>query len=466
LATKRDAGRSALRDAKHDPRYALAVRGLLFCLALVSAGCSEQLFEPGKGVLVSGQEPDVWSVEPRPTLARVETEKANGDRTTLLERAAPVSEFSFGQGSSTRFVLTGIDDAGTARVRARTVPLSPAGLAGVKIQVFASRTDAFARPPGNLVTALGDEPPFGFVGGRYLLAAGPDGQLDGYDFGVWLPVAAPPPIDCPSPPCTIRSLAVVSTSLALVVGDDWAISLDVDTGQSFQLDRPTGLAAWADVAGGQTVIASDGSSYVVGATRSDPPTRAVLRVAPDGKLSALSLIAARHGAAAAWLDGRGLVVVGGDDQAAGAELVGDAASAALPFPPDPTTGAALVASAEGNVVRAGGRDASGAFAETAVFPMGCGTDCKLELSGTNAELDGARAFRAPSDVDPDAILVIGSDDQGETAAKLLAATVTPVPLREPRTGASAFLAPTGHIAVVGGTLLDGSPATSLELFIR
>ncbi len=234
-----------------------------------------------------------------------------------------------------RFVVTGSDDSGI-RARARTLPLTPGGLAEVKLPVFISRTDEFARPPGNLSTDPGTRPPFAFVGGRYLLlaggSAGDHAQLDGYDFGAWLPVQAPPPLGCPSPPCKVRSIAVVKATLSLVIGDDWALSLDVDSGQSFSIDCPSGLPSWADVAGGATVIATDGSAYVVGATRrrsAHPLGRASRhrRQAHRSQLGGRADVAAAPGWPAV-----ALIVLGGDDEAAGAERLPEAANRSMRWP--------------------------------------------------------------------------------------------------------------------------------------
>ena len=101
----------------------------------------------------------------------------------------------------------------------------------------------------------------------------------------------------------------------------------------------------AESNGGRSIVASDGSVYVVGATRGDPPTAAVVHVAADGVLTSATLSAARRGAAAAWVEGRGLVVVAGNASAAGVELLADGAKAFVPlaFTADATVGAAVVA---------------------------------------------------------------------------------------------------------------------------
>jgi len=446
------------------------VRRWLPLLLLSTVGCSEDLLDPGRARLEPGHEPDPWTESPAPTRGRVEKELADGSRSVIVDGPAPVREFSLGEGGVGRFVVSGDDADGVTRVRARSLPVSPAGLASSILPLFVSRTGTFARPPGELVTDQGERPPAAVVAGRYVVfAGGASGDrvaLDGYDLGAWSPLQPPPSMGCPTAPCEITSLAVVSGTLSLAIGSDWAIWFDLDAGTSGDVARPDGLASWADVAGGSTVLTPSGEAYVVGATRMDAPSQAVVRIDADGVLSYVALVTPRRGAAATWVTGRGLVVVGGaGGSAAGAELMADGANAftVLPYPSDETTGSALVARDGSRVLRVGGRDAASSPAPSVELDLGCGTGCQPTPAGADVALDRAAAFS----VAEGHVLVVGDDADGNTSAALLDGTsATPVPLRDPRKGATALALPTGHVGVVGGIGGDGAGVGSVELYIE
>jgi hypothetical protein len=67
----------------------------------------------------------------------------------------------------------------------------------------------------------------------------------------------------------------------------------------------------------------------------------------------------------------------------------------------------------------------------------------------------------------DAVLAIGDDEDGETLAFRVSfneGTVTSLPLRDPRRGATAVAAPNGTLAILGGEKTVGGAATSVELY--
>jgi hypothetical protein len=373
----------------------------------------------------------------------------------------PLAEFSLGTGKVAHFVVSGLDASDAVKVRGRSLMISPAGFAGSSLDLFVSRAGSFARPPGELATAPGEHAPSTVLGGRFLLLGGPGGRIDGYDFGVWRPVQAPPPLDCAKPPCDIRSLAVIADTVALAIGDEFALWFDPVHGGTADATKPAGLASWADVAGGETILGSDGSAFVVGATRPSGATSAVLHVLEDGTLELLSTSSPRAGAAATWVDGRGLCVVGGgDDQAAGAELMAEGAKAFTPlaYAADPVVGAGAIALDASTVLRIGGKDSAGKAAPTVELSLGCGAGCQPKGAGDPFDATRVHAFFSRSG----AILVVGDGADGQTvAARFEDGKLTSVPLREPRTGAAALALPTGHVAIAGG-----SAATTLELFIE
>src|SRR6185369_11140273 len=103
------------------------------------------------------------------------------------------------------------------------------------------------------------------------------------------------------------SLATYGT-IALSIDENGATTFDLSDGSTADQAPPAG-GAWSDVAGGATVYSSDGTSYIVGATRTahGGPTARVLRIGADGALSFASLITPRAGACATVVEGRGLV---------------------------------------------------------------------------------------------------------------------------------------------------------------
>lgn len=416
--------------------------------------------------LTSGHEPDPWSASPAPVRALVQKESAAGELRELASPTPPVTGFSLGRGGAGRFVVTGFDAADVPRVRARSLLLEPAGFAGGSLPLFVSRTGSFARPPGELPSELGTAPVATVVAARHLLLARGSAAglaLDGYDLAAWQPVEPPPALDCGAASCEPRSLGVVQGSLVLAVGDGWGFWFDPIVGDSGKVDPPDGLSSFAEVAGGAAVPAPDGSVFIVGGTRAGAPSASVLVIAADGALSHLALASPRKGAAATWVEGRGLVVVGGGDaSAAGAELLADGAKAftPLPQPPDPTEGAAIVALDSSRLLRLGGR-LSGGPAPSVELSLGCAASCQPKPAGDALALSPAWAFPRASGV-----LVVGSDEAGETRVlRFEGGKAAGVELREPRSGATPALLPTGHVGLAGGVLAGGGAARTLELYV-
>ncbi len=121
------------------------------------------------------------------------------------------------------------------------------------------------------------------------------------------------------------------------------------------LTPPTGLT-FADVAGGRAIDGGSGSTYIVGATRATNATAAVLVVDSTGLLSARTLALARAGAAAEFVTGHGVVVVGGASGTPGVEVIPDDGTAEVtpPYAADTTTGASIIPAASDQAILAGG----------------------------------------------------------------------------------------------------------------
>jgi hypothetical protein len=228
----------------------------------------------------------------------------------------------------------------------------------------------------------------------------------------------------------------------LVIGDDWAIWVDLEAKTSGDAPAQEGLS-WGELAAARVIETDVGVTYVVGPTQLQASSDAVLRLAEDGSLTLLRTTTPRVGAAATWVPERGLVVAGGSDSGAGAELLAEGSDAfvPLPFPADPTEGAALVDAGEGRVLRLG------AGVATVSLTLGCGSGCAPEPAGDGLALERPYAFR----VADGSVLAVGGNGSGETRAmRLQDGVVTEISLREPRSGAVALALPTGHVAVVGG----------------
>jgi hypothetical protein len=207
----------------------------------------------------------------------------------------------------------------------------------------------------------------------------------------------------------------------------------------------------ASLAGGATVVADDGTAFIVGGTRMDgDPTAAVLRVSPQGDLTSASLTAPRLGASAAWVAGVGLVVAGGNATAtvAGVETLAATGTlaVALPYPADATTGAGMGRLDASHVVLGGGTPAT----DTRVVNLTCGAACNAAPWAESAPampLVRAQIFAT----DASNALLVGEDANGATHAFHVGWSMAQEStLRVPRNHARAVLLPTGAIAVVGG----------------
>jgi hypothetical protein len=456
----------------------------VLCGVAALLGCDEvEPYPAGELVLTEGQETDTWTSEPVPVRAKVDRILEDGTRKQHARLPVPPERFSLGTDGVAIFELTGFDADEQRRVWGRSYPLDTPTLLGWELPLFVSRTGTFSRPPGNLEYSHGQFPPVALLGDRLVLVAGSPAEgmvyAEAYDLAFWNVYVAPE-LRCPSENelCEIRNLAVVDHAIIVALGDGWLRSyllrpsedspLGVDV-EFYDAALPDGLNEFSDVAGGQVVSAPDGDVYVVGATRPGSPSSAVLRLLPGEEdtprvgLRVLRLGAGRATAAAAWVDEYGLVVVGGSADAPGIEVLaeGQTESAALPFPPDPTSGAAITKLGGSWLVRMGGTDENEQPAQTVALDLGCSEDCTAQPLAPPVELVSVEAFSL-GDQD---VLAIGLDPDGTTrAVRIRGEQTEEVALREARRGASALRVSTGHVALVGGLRDDDTSLRSFELF--
>lgn len=448
--------------------------------------CSAEPLPAGHYRITTGQESDIYTLSPAPVTFTVSKQSSTDDNATWVTVSnsnAPVQTIEVETTGSNWYTLQGTDAAGTRRVQANSFAISGVGMAGYEYPLFIGRTDIFSRPPGSLVTAQGDHPPVGIVWGRYLWALGGASvstvQTDSYDLIEWGEAAAGATgslstLTCPQQPCRVESLALYSAynsstsnydQYALAIGGTWALGIDIYNATSVTVNPPTGLSSWADIAGGRIVTNSSGASFVVAATRSGTESAAVLEVATDSKLYARALGAKRQGAATAYVNSYGLVVLGGSATAAGAELLAPNTTsfASLPYPPDETQGAALLRTSQtsGVLWRIGGRKLDGTPAPSVAYDLACVQNCQpTPLAGFDVDVPSTQGFGYG-----DYRIVVGEKDDGTMVAwRITDAGLVEIPQRLPRRSATAFQLPNGFVALVGGTLVsDGSPATTLEL---
>jgi len=331
--------------------------------ALALAGCSEAPVERTLQI-VTGHESDAFSKDPAVTAIHIEAKSVNG--TTFSADTTPGGSFDLGdvpEDEPLVVEVSGTSADGSVVVRGRSLTgILPGGFASPNIPVFVQRIGTWARPPGELERAHVDAP-VAVIGEQYLMssggsgAAGANGAADAklsdfYDLLTWNGGAATDAM-----PHVARSIVGRPNGM-LLIGEDGATFVDT-TGTDYEVSWPAPTGSFADIAGGRVVESPDGSSYVVGPTRTSTPSQTVLVVGSDFALSVLKTTVARKGAASAWAPSVGLVVVAGNASGSGLEVLseGGSAFAARDFAADATEGAAAVVVDEGTMALVGGIDA-------------------------------------------------------------------------------------------------------------
>jgi hypothetical protein len=451
------------------------VRPRLLFASLALAACSHDA-TPISINVTTGQETDAFTADPAVAQVTVHVTSLDGSVDVTSDPTPPGGTFDLGEVTSDQQVsveVTGV--TADNKTVLKGFSLSGILLSSVNdiVPVFAQRVNQWARPPGGLSQT--------HVGGcaavmaeRYLLLTGgataskdvstaTPGSVDAYDL-LTLGGATLTPL--PVAPTTMVS---TGTSVLLIGATDSAW-VDFQEGTSAAPDLPAGLAAFGDLAGGRLIPGSidSGRVFVVGATRVDRPTKAVLAVDLDGTLTAFPLTIPRQGAAAVFIEKVGLVVAGGSAEAPGVELLADGGTGfvGLDFPADPVQGAGAATSGASGVALIGGNNGLGA-APTRILNPGCVSSCAVEErdgAALPATLGNVAAFTIPGG---QAIVVGDEIGGGLTRTFLVDFTSAPIelPLREPRQGATVIPAPNGTLALLGGQHPDGSPAVSVELFL-
>ncbi len=432
-------------------------------LALTLAACSDPTALTIE--ITPGRETDAFEQDPPVTRLNVSVLDLAG--AALLSTAAdPGGGFTLGElptDQLVRFEVRGTDANDDVQMRGRSLAFVLGALDADVFPVFVQRVDAWARPPGQLPHANVDGLA-AVLGERFLILTGGEAvggtatsvlfydmlSLSGYVGGALTSVP--------------KSMTVSADGRALIVIDDEdALWLNFDDGTELDLTAPEGLGAYANVAGGHAVRGPS-ANYIVGATRAGEPTDRILIINNNGTLAAARLNTPRARAAASWVDGVGLVIVGGAAEGAGVEVLADGETQAedLAYAADPIIGAvAALGPADQQLLLLCGDDANGAV-PARLIDLDCGTTCApTVLSASVGGLTNCSAHKSG-----DRVIMTGHDDTGIMVGLLvdaIADTVAPLPLREERTGARVVAAPNGTLAIIGGKHLDGSPAVTVEM---
>ncbi len=409
----------------------------------------------GTLTLTTGGETDTLTRAPAPTSLVIDAIDADGGVTNLASTRLPATSIDLGerdQSTIANIRVQGKDDTGNVLVTGTTLPIQLGALGGTSVPVFVQRTGEFARMP-TAVSDTREAPVVQLIIGRYIVWSGGVGNQSSsqiYDTATVSPFTAPPSL-----PRVPASLAAVGTDMLVIDanGGSWIELSDSTTADAV---APSG-GTFAEVAGGQTVEDGTGVSYVIGATRTaGAPSARVLRIDTDGTLTFLALTEPRLGAAAAWIDGRGLVVVGGSSAGAGIEILppgGAAASTALAYAADATTGSSAAPLDASHVLVAGGVDAAGSAAAVRVFDLGCSGTCAPVVwsGGPTTPLTTSQLFSLGFAGNANDALLFGDDATGASHVfRLDQAASTELPYKIPRRGARAVKLDVPAIAVVGG----------------
>ncbi len=421
--------------------------------------------------IITDEEAGTFTESPVPTELQILAVQSADASTTLATAKLPATTIDLGQldvnAAAVSINVSGLDATGARRVFGASLPLQYGALADQTVPVFVQRTGGFARLPGPLSDSR-QSPVLAVLQGEFLLiAGGSDAALSKttqiFDFGAFGAFGSPPSGLLTAP----KSLALVGT-VAWLIDDTGGTYFDFSDSVEEAIPVPP-MGTFADVAGGATVIDPNGVQYIVGGTRTTGPASAkVLKIDPGdltnascpscGNPSWLTLTVPRLGAAAAWVDGLGLVVSGGNvtstADAAGIEVVrlGSSTGTGLPFPSDPSTGAGAAALDAHHLLVAGGATPSLDDPGVRDIDLDCtpssSSSCVTTWATLPFALASAQAF-AWTVTDG---LVVGNQARTGTtyAFRLTPKSATEVPTKVEHTDARAAWSPVGSVVLFGG----------------
>jgi hypothetical protein len=425
----------------------------LVCAALALAACTST--PTATFTVTTGDETDAFTRSPAPTLLVVDALDLTGNAQEVARTALPADTLPLGDKARTdvgAIRVTALDAAGKQLLRGETLYVQFGALENTPLEVFVQRLGELARMPRG--GAVLDAPRLGVTNARYIIAAS-GMQVLVYDLLTLQALSG-----IPSFPRAAKSLVTFGAA-AIAIDEQGATTIDLSTAQTSELTAPAD-GSFAEVAGGMTISAPDGSAYVIGGTRtSGGPSQRVLSITKDGAIAFVTLAVPREGACATWVDGRGVVIVGGNVPGAagttnatvGVEVLapGSGQATRLSFPADAVKGCGASTLDASHVLVAGGVGSSadvGGAAPARVVDLSCGSMCTPAIWPGPLPLVRAESFTLA----PGAALVAGDDAAGASHVFRVTATESKeIPLKAPRRNARMIGLPVkGTVAIVGG----------------
>jgi hypothetical protein len=439
------------------PSGALIVAGL--------ASCSSQ--DNATLQITLGGETTTLTQAPAVTEIVIQAYDTSGNPTTIGSAPASASTIPLqplSEADTLAFAATGYDEADAAVVFGATIPLLLNDIAGDTVPIFVGRVNQFARAPNVFSGDVRQAPLLAIVQGQFLFVAGGAGvdggtvpEVEGglsftpsdttelYDFGEFQALQSPPTL-----PALDGGAAFAPQSLAMTGTVAWLFSqqgglyYDLSSTQgSAQIQEPA-AGVFAGISGGITIPDDLGTQFIIGGTRlTGGPTQTGLEINPndtssstypDGNVGVLTLSAPRLGAAATWVSGKGVIVLGGSATAAGVEILDPATGSSTGssmagsplagYAPDPSVGAGASAFADGqHVLLAGGVLPNGQDAGVRIIDLACVTGPCTPTWWTSlpTPLSAVSAWV----LSPNTALVIGSEPvTGVTHAYFVTAPTT------------------------------------------
>jgi hypothetical protein len=410
-----------------------AVKRALVLASVFAFACSGT--PEGTIQILTGDETDTFTRDPAPVMLVVERLATDGTRSEIARAALPNATVDLGDRprSEVGAIAVRAEDAqGRVLVRGESLFVQWGALSSTGLDVFVQRTGELARMPRGPQGAVTNLT--ALLAGRYVLSiAGRGATL--YDLLTLRTLSSAPTL-----PREPKSLGAFGTT-ALLVDEMGATAIDLSDGSTSELSAPAG-GSFAEISGGARTLAGD-AQYIVGGTRPSGPTTRVLAIDAEGKASFASLNVARQGACATYVEGRGLVVVGGAAEGAGIEILAPGAlvAAPLPYPSDAATGCAAATLDVSHVLVVGGT--------SRVFDLACTADCTPVVWADAVPLVRAEAHALGSD----AAFIVGDDAAGATRTfRVTPSGPKEIPTKIARRGARSLRTSTGSVVVVGGAL--------------
>ncbi|MGC4070035.1 MAG: hypothetical protein QM784_36345 [Polyangiaceae bacterium] len=437
-------------------RPLLAASTLGFVASFAFA-CSSTKYPNAMLTFTQGQEDDTFD-----GVEEFEIRRVHGEKSEKLLRAKELPEsIDLGKTGVYQYVGIGFDADGNRIAEGRTLYASPGDLVGAEIPMFFARTDRATRPSGAFALSPKQNPLAAVFGDSHVWLFDDSSEdtmeTDTYTISYWeqsTPPTAYESIACTKVPCNLRNLMVVGSVNAVVIAEKWAFFISGTNQWGSKYELPDDLDAWTDVTGGRVLPGGNSSAILFGPTRLDEATDKILALDGYASPTVFSLKTKRAGAAVAFEDGVGMVLVGGSAEGAGVEQMrsDDDAFVELPYPADPVVGAALVVEDETHLLRMGGLTPDGTAAPTVRIDLECTENCAYEpVADLNVELRTAQSYFDPI---TSHTLVVGEDADGVTEVYRYfdgQMITVEIPTEQKRVHALALELPNQQLGLIGGT---------------